>query len=194
MILRKLMLSIVTVGFLIFGSAAQATTYQFGTLLAGNGPSPVHFADLDITDNGGGDWTLTLTTLDLNAIFGSASFLGSIAVDGQMPTSISTVAGGGVTNVSLQNGGGPTGVFDFRYGFINPANDKLTANESVTWHVSGMTGINLPVNGELAAHVQGIGTNGDSAWYISPVPEPETYAMMLIGLGLIGFSLRNQKI
>jgi len=32
-----------------------------------------------------------------------------------------------------------------------------------------------------------------SNWVTSPVPEPETYAMMLVGLGLIGFSLRNQK-
>lgn len=27
----------------------------------------------------------------------------------------------------------------------------------------------------------------------SPVPEPETYAMLLVGLGLVGFSLRKQK-
>ncbi len=32
-----------------------------------------------------------------------------------------------------------------------------------------------------------------SNWVTSPVPEPESYAMMLVGLGLIGFSLRNQK-
>ncbi|MBK7493473.1 PEP-CTERM sorting domain-containing protein [Nitrosomonas oligotropha] len=28
---------------------------------------------------------------------------------------------------------------------------------------------------------------------VSAVPEPETYAMLLIGLGLVGFSLRNKK-
>jgi PEP-CTERM motif len=28
---------------------------------------------------------------------------------------------------------------------------------------------------------------------ISPVPEPETYAMMLAGLGLLGFSIRRRK-
>ena len=27
----------------------------------------------------------------------------------------------------------------------------------------------------------------------SPVPEPETYAMMLVGLGLVGFSARRRK-
>lgn len=28
---------------------------------------------------------------------------------------------------------------------------------------------------------------------VSPVPEPETYAMLLVGLGLIGFSLRHRS-
>ena len=28
---------------------------------------------------------------------------------------------------------------------------------------------------------------------VSAVPEPETYAMFMIGLGLIGFSVRSQK-
>ncbi|PTQ80123.1 FxDxF family PEP-CTERM protein [Nitrosomonas ureae] len=29
--------------------------------------------------------------------------------------------------------------------------------------------------------------------YISPVPEPETYAMLLAGLGMIGFSVRRRR-
>lgn len=41
-------------------------------------------------------------------------------------------------------------------------------------------------------------TSANSASYsgninISPVPEPETYAMMLAGLGLLGFSARRRK-
>ena len=186
MILRKVIMSMVTAGFLVFGSGVQAASYQFGQLLAGNGPANPHFADLDITDNGGGNWTFTLSTLDLDAIFGTASFIGSLAVDGVQPSSISTDAGGGVTNVSIQNGGGPTGAFDFRYDMINPQNDKLTGFESVTWHVGGLGSSALPNNGDLALHVQGIGPNDDSAWYISPVPEPETYAMLLAGLGFVG--------
>ncbi len=196
MILRKITISIIAVGFLICGSAAQATTYQFGQLLAGTGPTNPYFADLEITDNGSGNWTFTLSALDLNTIFGSSSFIGSMAVDGIKPTFISTDAGGGVTAVKLQNGGGPTGIYDFRYDMINPRNDKLTGLESVTWHVGGLGSTSLPgYNGELALHVQGIGSNGDSAWYTatSPVPEPETYAMLLVGLGLLGFSARRRK-
>ena len=37
-------------------------------------------------------------------------------------------------------------------------------------------------------------TSGSYAgnFHISPIPEPETYAMLLAGLGLIGFSLRRR--
>ena len=33
---------------------------------------------------------------------------------------------------------------------------------------------------------------GTTPPYVSPVPEPQTYAMMLAGLGLIGFSARRK--
>jgi hypothetical protein len=32
-----------------------------------------------------------------------------------------------------------------------------------------------------------------SAWAVRPVPEPETYALMLAGLGLVGFAARRGK-
>jgi len=35
------------------------------------------------------------------------------------------------------------------------------------------------------------GLNGPS--YVVPIPEPETYAMMLAGLGLLGFAARRRK-
>ena len=131
MTLRKFTTSMIITGFLFCGGAVQAASYQFGQLLAGNGPTNPHFADLEITDNGSGNWTFTLTALDLNTIFGSSSFIGSMAVDGVKPTSISTDAGGGVTAVNLQNGGGPGGIYDFRYDMINPKNEGNFSFEEV---------------------------------------------------------------
>ena len=39
----------------------------------------------------------------------------------------------------------------------------------------------------------GGGLGWDNFTYISAVPEPETYAMLLVGLGLIGFVVRRRK-
>lgn len=190
MILKKLTLSAIAAGALVVGSGAQATTYQFGQLLSG-GPASAHFADLSATDDGGGNWTFTLTTLDLNAIFGAGSFISTMAVDGTKPASSSTDAGGGVTVVDPANGGGPGGSFDFRYNLgSGGSSDRLTANESVTWHVSGLGSDLLPLDGQLALHVH---ATQDSAWYVSPVPEPETYGMLLAGLGLLGFMARRRE-
>ena len=33
-----------------------------------------------------------------------------------------------------------------------------------------------------------------SHWTLSPIPEPETYAMLLAGLGLLGFHARRRKL
>ena len=35
--------------------------------------------------------------------------------------------------------------------------------------------------------------NGNIHYSLSAVPEPETYAMMLAGLGLLGFAARRRK-
>ncbi len=191
MMLKKLALSIITTGALVIGSGAQAATYHFGNLLSGGGPAAVHLADLDINDLGGGHWSFFLHNINLSA-FGSGAFVGAMAVDGLTPSSVTVVPGGGVSTVSKNPGGGPGGSFDFRYDF-GRGSDKLKTGETVSWDAFGLGSSHLPINGELALHVQGTSFSPSSAWYVSPVPEPETYAMLLIGLGLLGFSARLRK-
>lgn len=200
--LKNIALSAVAASVLVWGGAAQAATYQFGTNLSGAGPAFANIATLDITDNLDGTWTFDLAVNDLVAIFGgTAPFVGVMAIDGATPfdpppppVSAAVISGvsGGVTSVAIGPGGGPTGVFDYRYGFGGGEANRLTSGESLTWTVSDYTGIGLPNDGQIALHIQGMAA-GESGWYVSPVPEPETYAMLLAGLGLIGFSLRRQK-
>lgn len=191
MTLRKLVISMIATSAFVFGSAVQAATYSFGTLLSGGGPASVHLADLDINNLGSGHWSFSLYNIDLS-VFGSGAFIGSMAVDGTTPSSVTTVAGGGVSSVGTNPGSGPGGSFDFRY-VLGGGSDKLKTAETISWDAFGL-GSSLPANGDLALHVQGTSFSPDSAWYVSSVPEPETYAMMLIGLGLIGFSIRKQKV
>ena len=191
MFFKKLIASTFAIGILAIGSSAQAASYHFGHLLSGGGPSNIHFADLEINDLGSGHWSFFLHNIDLGA-FGSSAFIGSMAVDGVTPSSVTTVAGGGVSTVSKNPGGGPGGSFDFRYDF-GRGSDKLKTGESVSWNAFGLGSSHLPISGELALHIQSTKFSPDSAWYISPIPEPETYAMLLAGLGLIGFSARSGK-
>lgn len=173
--------------------AASAETLNFGTPLAGVGPT-VDFATLTYTQTGNGDdWTFTLEAKDLATLFSSpGAFIGSVAVD--TPDTVPNFGGGlamsdvsgGVTSVEARNGGGPGGVFDFRFALGQGASNRLSSNESVTWtwNDSGIGSFT-----DLALHVQGLSGDGGSSsiWYVStPVPEPAALATMLAGLGLLG--------
>lgn len=191
MILRKLAISIIATGAFFIGSGVQAATYHFGHSLVGGGPANVHFADLDVNDLGGGHWSFFLHNIDLS-VFGSGAFIGVMAVDGSAPSSVATVSGGGVSIVTKHAGGGPNGSFDFRYDF-GGGSDKLKTGESVAWGAFGLGDAHLPNIGELALHVQGTSFSQNSPWYVAQVPEPETYAMWLVGLGLLGLLVRHRK-
>lgn len=181
-------------------SAVSAETLNFGTPLSGVGPT-VNFATLTYEQVGDGDdWTFTLDTLDLATLFASSgAFIGSVAVDtpSDVPSfgsglAMTDVTGGGVTTVEARNGGGPGGVYDFRFALGQGAGNRLSSNETVswTWNDSGLTSFS-----DFALHVQGLtGEGSSSIWYVSsPIPEPASLAMMLAGAGVIGAAVRRRR-
>jgi hypothetical protein len=172
----------------ICAGSASATTYTFGTLLSGSGaPTNVTFATLT-ADVVGNDVQFTLDASGLDLFAGSTPFIGSLAIDGTRTGSVSDVSGG-VNNVALRPGGGPGGNFDFRFAIGLGAGDRLTDGESVSWTWVGGAGNYT----DIALHVQGIDYGStSSAWYVSAVPEPATWALMLSGAALLGWTKRRR--
>ncbi|MGB2833424.1 MAG: FxDxF family PEP-CTERM protein [Methylotenera sp.] len=202
--MRILSIIVAAVGIMFATSASAAVhTYEFGgAVINGTGITPAsNFASLTIDDTSN---LFTLSLGDLVALgFGANANATDLAVSYPgTPGSIPTVSGvsGGVPTIGTTNANQPAGAFDFGFGFDSVGN-VLSSNESVSWTATGfdfsqLTTTTLGVySGSFALRIQGEGQGRDgNGWYgAAAVPEPETYAMMLAGLGLIGFVARRRK-
>jgi hypothetical protein len=199
-VMNKLSILIAAVG-LVFATTASAAvhTYDFGGApFNGPGITPSSsFATLTI-DDASNLFTLSLGNLvsfgfgpNANATDLAVSYLGT-------PGSIPTISGvtGGITSINTTNSNQPVGAFDFGFGFDSGGN-VLSSGETVSWTSNGFdfSQVTSGQYGSFALRIQGAGQGAQgNAWYgVTPVPEPETYAMMLAGLGLIGFMSRRRK-
>lgn len=102
---------------------------------------------------------------------------------------------GVITSVKATSWIGLSGLTHIDYGtaFGQGAGNRLSQDDRVSWNVSG-----LPLGSSLTnmyVHVQGIdgGYSAKHTPVVTAVPEHGTYAMLLVGLGLIGFSARHRK-
>ncbi len=202
-------------GFLSMVGTAQAGEFNLyfsnsGTF-SGTAPSaPSDPNEVWATANfndGGGTGTVTLTMSVLSNL-SSGAYVNDwyFNVDLAPLGGISWVSGVeatanplGVVNGSDSFKADGAGYFDFAFHFNPSSPGQLGQSLSSVYTLTG-TGITADSfnssstasdKGSFlgAVHVQGY---GDSAW-VSAVPEPETYAMFLAGLGLMGFMARRRK-
>ena len=125
---------------------------------------------------------------------------------------IGTASGGITTNITIGGIGGRTDV-DFTKVLVNGmfatgTYTDLHGNACITPHVgtcgagetftiSGvpiMGGVlnEIDVYGKVGGPKRGIGSYGGSATFL-PLPEPTTWAMMLLGFGAVGFGARRKR-
>ncbi|UJP00378.1 MAG: PEP-CTERM sorting domain-containing protein, partial [Nitrosomonas sp.] len=99
-------------------------------------------------------------------------------------------------------GGGGTDIV-----FVNPNGAAYTAI-NLGYFNGGLLNVSIPVTFTTGNHVltfdysgspqglgdEGWGLNNITVEGVAAVPEPETYAMLLAGLGLLGFTASRRKI
>ena len=199
---RKFALAtVVAAAALGFGAPASAQTFSFGNFLTGDEVSTggATWATMSINNTSGNDYTFTLSLgTNFDDIFGSQSYVNEAFFNASDFLSVGAptlLDSSGVTSISSVNGSnnGPTGIFEFGDRFGQNANNRLSAGETVSWSQTFASALTL-ISPEVGLKVQGIGDNGQgSATYTptTPIPEPETYAMLLAGLGLLVFARRR---
>lgn len=158
------------------GLVAAGTTKSFNRAVV-EGPTPIGFSDwilFDLPANGGSAYSVVdfpVTALNLGLTFASLS-LWSAGADG-------AVGGSGANaDTLISQVGGVVG------------EEKTSFSMTIGTQPPGK--MFLFVSGFTTGSGGGL-YNGSVAVFPVPVPEPETWAMMLIGAGLVGFRLRKQS-
>lgn len=164
------------------------------------------FATLDITPVSGTEYTFTLSVFDpANNLVNGANFnfidqLLFTASPTAAPTSISSFIGPAqqptIINVPGQALDAPSGVlFDYDFGFQFAGTDAAVAldrGETASWNATFSAGP-VSFNQFGLVVVNNGGEQPKVLGNLSPVPEPQTYAMFLAGLGLMGFAARRKQ-
>ncbi|MDN2672956.1 FxDxF family PEP-CTERM protein [Janthinobacterium sp. SUN026] len=153
---------------------AQATAYNVDlTNTTGN----LWTGGFNATPSPLGAFTDTFTFTP-DATFGSTAqaFLANLSVTGSDASSIN-FSSANLNGIALTGFGGPT-VFGYAQGEV-------------------LAPTNLLFNGPMVLTVMGNSNGGSYGGTfnlnLAPVPEPETYGMLLAGLGVLGFLARRRK-
>lgn len=200
----------ISVGLMAVSAQAETYSFDFGTMLTGGYQPTQTFAHMSVSTVDHFTYTFKLHAFaNLDTAFGTAAgetFIGKAEFNtdlGEAPITGSTAltaSSWGVTRIQASSGsnsGGGSIRWDFGDTLGRGDGDRLTAGETVEWTMSFIDIQSDPFFDKPAMflHVQGFEVGEGSGKYIptSPIPEPETYAMLLAGLGLMGFVARRRK-
>ena len=168
--MRKLILGMVGAAALTIGSAASATETNDSSTMNTSGPDVVgDILRINYQDSGMTDpftETLTFTNTD------PGEYVLSL---------VTTFASVSFTSAILT---GPSGPINLAIQFNDPTFERWTTPTvgllagQYTLTIMGTTG----VDGQMGGHID-----------IRAVPEPATWAMMLLGFGAVGFAMRRRR-
>jgi hypothetical protein len=192
-------------------SLTYAQVYELNSLLTtsqgytvNNSFQSISFAQLVATRSGGRGNIALRNNNNLFGSFGDGQYIGSMSFDftpaTELPAESAFIIGSnalvGVESVSGTSGTGQIGLTDADIStqFGRGNHNRLSDNDWAIWNNSG-----LPTPSSLTSkylHLPGIIAKypAKSEPIVAyPVPEPETYAMLLAGLALIAFTARHRN-
>jgi len=169
--------------------SANATTYTVNENFTGS---------YGISDLGGGHFSMvhneifsSLTSGD-SSLF-SSSFTSTISnADSSDSTGLTWCNAGCSYTETLRTGDTLTGLFSLTN--LAPSNGGVSYSGLL--NITGGTGLFAGATGSgtfSAFDKDGLTTDHNLSFTVTSVPEPETYAMMLAGLGLMSFVARRRK-
>ncbi len=193
MICTRIALPIISSIFL-FG-ASQVSAAMFNLSDSGN-----LLATLDVTQNSNTEYQFSLNFLS-NGGSSNFSFIDSLVIDSTPATPPSSLGVQSTTgNVSdpliLGSGITPDTSFGFDYGFefADSGNGRFAVGESIQWLATFGSGpVSFEDLGVVFRNNGGQQPKDVFAVAAAPIPEPQTYAMFLAGLGLMGFAARRKQ-
>ncbi|WP_251140815.1 FxDxF family PEP-CTERM protein [Rhodoferax sp. U11-2br] len=162
---------------------------------AGWASAAVSVPSLSTTDFSTASGTSFLNSFLITPTLDNTLFVSIYGADTQYSSLSFQIAGGPM--VSATNRGGNL-IASFNDGANNTLGNAYTllAGESYVLTVTGVTkALTSGVNGSLSITVRSGGVSilpDQSLPAITPVPEPETWAMLLAGLGFVGFVARRR--
>jgi len=176
------------------GSLVARSIFPDGSANAPNGAANLTDT-FTVTGVLSGDVTVMVSMIVDSFITGGASFDDGF---GNLSASLGTANWEGTFYSSYLRDGTTTGTDHFvltRSVTVNDANRVFRVDALLQVSGGGIPGTH---DSDASALVQlslpdGLSFTSASGVFASPVPEPETYAMLLAGLGLLGFAARRRK-
>ncbi len=201
---RLVVSSVAAISF-AFTAAVSAQTYSFNELQSPNdGTAITSVGTLSITDiSGGAHFVLTAD----NAWLGSGSTITKLSFAGSAGT-FGNYSGpsitGGSNGMTFSAGGFTDAGLSFNWSLdLPPPGTVFASNGVLSFDITG-SGIDASdFRTPFMVHIQRLNTASAGVYGqnsikvttgVTPIPEPEIYAMLAAGLGLMGFVARRRKL